>query len=86
MTLGGELHVTWLRKFSTFQEDNPVDISWLKAGLSSPGGSNNGTARLSTIPGLSLGAAYTVTIMDLASEDALLTFSFTACKLVTFSL
>ena len=97
VTLAGELHVTWLRKFSMFQEDNPVDISWLQT-PGTIGGSNNGTARMSIVPGLRLGAAYTVsdhstcvhsiepvlsqvTMMDLASEDALLTFSFTACKL-----
>ena len=79
MTLAGELHVTWLRKFSMFQEDSPVDISWLQTSGGS-GGSNNGTARLSIVPGLSLGASYTVTMMDLASEDTLLTFSFTACE------
>ena len=62
-----------------FQEDNPVDISWLQTN-SAIAGSNNGTARISIVPGLSLGASYTVTMMDLASEDTLLTFSFTACK------
>ena len=97
VTLAGELQVTWLRKFSMFQEDNPVDISWLQT-PGTIGGSNNGTARMSIVPGLRLGTSYTVsdhftsvhsvkpvlsqvTMMDLASEDALLTFSFTACKL-----
>ena len=56
VTLAGELHVTWLRKFSMFQEDNPVDISWLQTpGII--GGSNNGTAKMSIVPGLRLGAA-----------------------------
>ena len=102
VTLAGELQVTWLRKFSMFQEDNPVDISWLQT-PGTIGGSNNGTARISIVPGLRLGAAYTVTehstrvhrkhkpvfqvtMMDLASEDALLTFSFTACKLFKWPL
>ena len=62
-------------------ENNTVDISWVSHG---PGeadtGSNNGTARLVTIPSLRLGARYTATIMDLAAEDNLVSFAFSACK------
>ena len=58
-----------------------MDISWVSHG---PGeadtGSNNGTARLVTIPSLRLGARYTATIMDLAAEDNLVSFTFSACK------
>ena len=58
-----------------------MDISWVSHG---PGeadtGSNNGTARLVTIPSLRLGARYTATIMDLAAEDNLVSFAFSACK------
>ena len=58
-----------------------MDISWVSHG---PGeadtGSNNGTARLVTIPSLRLGARYTATIMDLAAEDNLVSFAFPACK------
>ena len=78
ITLGGQLHVTWLRKFSQYQEDNPVDISWVGDKVQ---GSSNGTARLVTIPGLILGQRYTATMMDLRDEDTLATFSFDACKL-----
>ena len=66
VTLAGELHVTWLRKFSMFQEDNPVDISWLQT-PGAIGGSNNGTARMSIVPGLRLGATYTVTTVHMCS-------------------
>ena len=61
-----------------------MDISWVSHG---PGeadtGSNNGTARLVTIPSLRLGARYTATIMDLAAEDNLVSFAFSACKSFT---
>ena len=77
ITLDGQLLVTWLRKFSVYQEDNPVDISWVG---DKDQGSSNGTARLVTIPGLVLGQSYTATMMDLRDEDTLATFSFTACK------
>ena len=66
VTLAGELHVTWLRKFSMFQEDNPVDISWLQT-PGALGGSNNGTARMSIVPGLRLGAAYTVNTVHMCA-------------------
>ena len=78
ITLDGQLHVTWLRKFSAYQEDNPVDVSWVAADKER--GSSDGTARLVTIPGLVLGQSYTATMMDLRDEDTLATFSFTACK------
>ena len=75
--MDGRLHLTWLRKFSHYQEDNPVDISWV---TSSEEGRANGTSRLVTIPSLSLGVTYTATLMDLKDEDKLTTFTFTACE------
>ena len=94
ITLDGQLHVTWLRKFSSYQEDNPVDISWISSSSSSSDrrksrldesvsmdqGSRNGSARLVTIPALTLGHQYTATLMDLKDEDNLATFTFTACE------
>ena len=77
ISLDGRLHLTWLRKFSQYQEDNPVDISWVATNES---GSSNGSSRLVTIPSLSLGKTYTTTLMDLKDEDKLTTFTFTACK------
>ena len=77
ISLDGQLRLTWLRKFSQYQEDNPVDISWVADNES---GSSNGTSRLVTIPSLSLGKTYTTTLMDLKDEDKLTTFTFTACK------
>ena len=91
ITLDGQLHVTWLRKFSSYQEDNPVDISWISSSsgrrksrldesVSMDQGSRNGSARLVTIPALTLGHQYTATLMDLKDEDNLATFTFTACE------
>ena len=77
ISMDGRLHLTWLRKFSHYQEDNPVDISWV---TSSEEGRANGTSRLVTIPSLSLGLTYTATLMDLKDEDKLTTFTFTACE------
>ena len=77
ISLDGRLHLTWLRKFSLYQEDNPVDISWLAENES---GTSNGSSRLVTIPSLSLGKTYTTTLMDLKDEDKLTTFTFTACE------
>ena len=77
ISLDGQLHLTWLRKFSHYQEDNPVDISWV---ADTESGSANGTSRLVSIPSLSLGKTYTATLMDLKDEDKLTTFTFTACE------
>ena len=84
ISLDGQLRLTWLRKFSLYQEDNPVDISWVARGESGESGSSNGTSRLVTIPSLSLGKTYTATLMDLKDEDKLTTFTFTACEYQSF--